>query len=72
MALVRDGVVIHTAAEVIGEIGSTVVVRHEWREANTTKVSEAFQVLRLSGGRVVDIQDHRNRRRALESVGAPA
>lgn len=72
MALIRDGVVIYTAAEVIGETGSAVVVRHEWREANTTRVSEAFQVLRLSRGKVVDIQDHRDLRRALRSVEAPA
>ena len=49
MALIRDGAVIHLAAEVIGEPGSAVVVRHEWREPDTTKVSEAFQVYASAG-----------------------
>ena len=72
MALVREGAVVHTAAEVIAASPGTLVVRHEWRGPNSPKACESYQVLRLRGGRVVAMRDHRHRRSALRSVTTPA
>ncbi len=42
-----------------------------WRETGSPKPHQLFQVLRVRDGRIVDIQDHGHRRRALKAVGAP-
>jgi len=56
---------------VIAATGDGVVVGLRWREAASSPQREMFQVLRLRAGRVVDMEDHSNRRTALKAVGAP-
>ncbi|MDQ6796865.1 MAG: hypothetical protein M3011_02365 [Actinomycetota bacterium] len=48
-----------------------VVVGLRWRESVSGPQQEMFQVLRLQAGKVIDMQDHPNRRAALKAVGAP-
>ncbi|HYX44704.1 MAG TPA: hypothetical protein VE760_06640 [Acidimicrobiales bacterium] len=43
-----------------------------WRHGTSGTESEMFQVLRLRDGRIIDMQDHRDRRRALKSLGEAA
>jgi hypothetical protein len=47
-----------------------VVVRLRWRETDSPRSSQLFQVLRLRDGKVVDMQDHADRRSALRWVNA--
>lgn len=49
-----------------------VVVGLHWREPQAPETRALFQVLRFRDGRVVDMQDHRDRRTALRAVGAPS
>ncbi len=52
--------------------GDGVVVGLWWRGAPEMAQNEMFQVLRFRAGRVVDMQDYRNRAAALRAVNAPA
>lgn len=61
-----------TSARVITATGTGVVVALRWRQSMSSAPSELFQVLRVRGGKVVDMQDHATRRSALKAVGAAA
>jgi hypothetical protein len=56
---------------VIAATEDGVVVSLRWRDARSPKPHQLFQVLRVRDGRIIDIQDHGERRRALKAVGAP-
>lgn len=42
----------------------------QWHQTTNTTGHETFQVLRLRDGKVVEEQDHLDRRAALRAVGA--
>ena len=58
------------SAKVVAEVAGVVAVELRWREPDRAKLIELFQVVRLSEGRVVDIQDFERRAAALRAVGA--
>jgi hypothetical protein len=66
----REATIVDPQAEVIGATNAGVVVGLRWRETSPPATRELFQVLRLRGGKVVDMQDHADRRAALKAVGA--
>jgi len=57
-------------AEVVAETGAGVVVGVRWRQLDSPKPMELFQVLQLRDGKVVDMQDHDDRRSACKAIGA--
>ena len=59
------------SAEVIGARSGRVAVRLQWREEPAPlDRRELFQVLTLQGGKIVTMQDYRDRRRALKALAA--
>lgn len=56
-------------ADVVAAAGDRVVVALRWREAaQPSDEQELFQVLIFRHGRIVAMQDHRQRRAALRAV----
>ena len=65
----QAGTITNAQARVISARDSGVVVHFRWREADAAGMGELFQVLRLRGGRVVDMEDHSNHRSAVRALG---
>ncbi len=57
-------------AQVVAQTDAGLVVGLQWRRPDRS--AELFQVLRLRGGKIVDMQDCRDRLEALKAIGAPA
>jgi len=57
---------------VIASTAHDVVVRLRWRSSGSSSDVELFQVLRLREGKIVDMQDHEDRSKALKALGHAA
>ncbi len=68
----REGGISDPRAKVVAARGSRLVVEWCWRQGTSGTESEVFQVLRLRDGKIVDMQDHADRRRALKALSEAA
>lgn len=57
-------------AQLIAATTAGAVVRLDWRQAGRPEVSELFQVLRFRDGKIFEMEDHRDRGKALKALGA--
>ena len=64
--------IVDASARVVASTATSVVVALEWRFASSPEVNRLFQVLRLSGGSVVDMQDHTSQSTANRAAGVRA
>ena len=61
-----------TRAQVIASTGHAALVGLRWRDSGSSAEVELYQVLRLQKGKIVDMEDHAHRRRALQALGEAA
>ncbi|MFN2506609.1 MAG: hypothetical protein ABR540_20760 [Acidimicrobiales bacterium] len=59
-------------AQVVAQTDAGLVVGLQWRRRDRRDAAELFQVLRLRDGKIVDMQDCRDRLEALKAIGAAA
>jgi hypothetical protein len=63
---------VNARAQVVAQTDAGLVVGLQWRRRDRRDTSELFQVLRLRDGKIVDMQDCRDRLEALKVIGAAA
>ncbi len=56
----------------VAQTDAGLVVGLQWRRPHRPDTAELFQVLRLRDGKIVDMQDCRDRLEALKAIGAAA
>ena len=56
----------------IASTGRAVLVGLRWRDSVSSTDVELYQLLRLQEGKIVDMQDHEHRTRALAALGDAA
>jgi hypothetical protein len=57
---------------VIAATNAGVVVGLQWRDSDGRETTELFQVVRLREGKIVDMEDYRDRHKALNALTAAA
>jgi hypothetical protein len=56
----------------VAQTDAGLVVGLQWRRPDGRDTAELFQVLRVRDGKIVDMQDCRDRLEALKAIGAAA
>ena len=56
----------------IAATNAGVVVGLQWRDSDGRETTELFQVVRLREGKIVDMEDYRDRHKALNALTAAA
>ena len=56
----------------IAATNAGVVVGLQWRDSDGRETTELFQVVRLREGKIVDMDDYRDRHKALSALTAAA
>ncbi len=59
-------------AQLVAQTDAGLVVGLQWRRPDGRDTAELFQVLRVRDGKIVDMQDCRDRLEALKAIGAAA
>ena len=67
-----QGEIVDPRAHVVAQTDAGLVVGLQWRRPDRPGTAELFHVLRLRDGKIVDMQDCRDRLEALKAIGAAA